>query len=391
MLLWGLVAGWVPSLRRGVKQQVVWLIFLSVALIKTLAVGSVGAAVEDVLGTNGDVVVQHLLAIVAAVNLLRFITLIADRPTRSYHVLLGLGVAVALIVLFTLARDGVHSSAEELLAESETSPAVVAYWLVLEAYLGTALCMGCLLLWRVSRTVPMNLLRVGFWLMCAGTALNALFAVYKSAYIIANAAGVELPTGLVAAISDAMLPTAGLLIVSGVLLPASSFAWELLGLRLSMRALAPLWRTMRETFPDVILYVSEKLPSADGVLATARLRLYRTLIEIRDGMLELRGYVPPETIGEAREFLADRGVHGDQAAVLAEACWIEVALRRRHAGMRPCPGEWASIPGGADEREEANWLSKVSKARRTSRYPARFADSHWLSPPVSSRSPAPTP
>jgi hypothetical protein len=386
-----LVAGWLPSLRRGVKQQAVWLIFLSVALIKTLALSAVGAAVEGVLGTNGDTVAQHLLAIVAAVNLLRFISLIADRPTRTHHVLLGLGVAVTLIVLFALARDGVHSSAEELLADSETKPAVIAYWLVLEAYLGTALCMGALLLWRVSRTAPMSVLRVGLWLMSAGTALNALFAVYKSAYLIANAANVEMPTGLVVAISDTMLPTAGLLIVSGVLLPVGGFARELIALRLSMRALAPLWRTMRETFPDVILYVSAKLPSADGVLATARLRLYRRLIEIRDGMLELRGYVPPETIGEAREFLADRGVHGDQAAVLAEACWIEVALRRRHAGLRPCPGEWAPIPGGADEREEAKWLSKVSKAHRASRHPARFADSHRLSPPASSRSPAPTP
>ncbi|MCE7006441.1 hypothetical protein LWC34_26965 [Kibdelosporangium philippinense] len=386
MLLWGLVAGWLPSLRRGPKQRAVWLIFLPIAIIKTIAVEPVGAAIQSVLGTNGDTLVKHLLAVVASVSLLRFVALITDRRPRRYHVLLAMGVTAVLVGLFTVARDGIHSSAEDLLTESHISTPELGYWLLLEAYLATVLSTGCLLVWRVSRASPTNPLRIGMWLMGAGTALNFLFAVYKSAYIVAHAAGLPLPTDLVVAISDSMLPVSGLLIVAGVLVPGWGLARELVGLRRSMRALAPLWRTMRETFPEMILYVSEKLPSADGILATARLRLYRRLIEIRDGMLELRRYVPPQTPARAREFLAERGVRSEH---LAEACWIEVALRRKKAGEQPNFDGWTAMPGGADEREEARWLASVSRAHHVSRYPAEFADE--VNPSSSARSPAPTP
>ncbi|ALG07085.1 MAB_1171c family putative transporter [Kibdelosporangium phytohabitans] len=387
VLLWGLVAGWLPALRRGPKQRAVWRIFLAFAVIRTIALPPVTGAVQDVLGANADTLLQHLLAIVAGVNLLRFVAYITGRQPTRYQVLLGLSVALALVGLFALAGHGIHGSAEQLLAQRDTNPAVIAYWMLLEVYLGTVLCTGGLLIWRVSRASPTNLLRVGLWLMCVGAAINAVFAVYKSAYILANAAGLRMPTELVAAISDSMLPLSGLLIVSGVLLPAWTVVRELVGLHRSMRALAPLWHTMRTTFPQVILYVSERLPIADGVLATARLRLYRRLIEIRDGMLELRQYVPPGVHGEAVEYLATQGIHGHQAAVLAEACWIEVALRRKQAGTQPCRGCWPSMAGGADEHEEAKWLAAVSTAHHLSPHPGQFAG---ITPVSSSRSPAPT-
>ena len=388
MVLWGLVIGWLPAVRRGRRQRAVWRIFLSFAVLRTIAFAPVTGMVNAALGANADTLLQNLLAIVAGVNLLWFVAYMTGRPPGRSPLVLGVSVALTLAALFVLTGDDIHGSAAQLLAERESSPAVVAYWLLLEAYLGTVLCTGGLLIWRVSRASPTNLLRVGLWLMCAGAAVNALFAVYKSAYILANAAGVDMPTGVVAAISDRMLPVSGLLIVSGVLLPTWTLARELAGIRRSMRALAPLWHTMRTTFPQVILYVSERLPSADGLLATARLRLYRRLIEIRDGMLELRQYVPSGTVGQATEYLATKGVHGHQAAVLAEACWIEVALRRKNLGALPCRGAWPSVPGGADEQEEARWLAEVGTALLLSPHPARFAR---LTQAYAARSPAPTP
>lgn len=388
VVLWGLVLGWLPALRRGPRQRAVWRIFLSFAVIRTIAFPPVAGVVDAVLGANADTLLQNLLAIAAGVSLLRFVAYMTGRPPGRAQLVLGLGVALTLVALFLLTGNGIHGSAELLLAERESSPAVVAYWMLLEAYLGTVLCSGGLLIWRVSRASPTNLLRVGLWLMCAGAAVNALFAVYKSAYVVANAAGVDMPTGVVAAVSDRMLPVSGLLIVSGVLLPTWTLAREMLGIRRSMRALAPLWHTMRTAFPQVILYVSERLPSADGPLATARLRLYRRLIEIRDGMLELRQYVPTGTVGQAVAYLATKGVHGHQAAVLAEACWIEIALRRKNMGARPCVGSWPPVPGGADEHEEARWLAEVGTALLLSPHPARFAR---LTQAFAARSPAPTP
>jgi Family of unknown function (DUF6545) len=336
--------------------------------------------IDGVLGTNANTLVQHLLGIVAAVGLLRFISLISgaydERPrAKAVQAFLGLGVAAALILLFAISSDGIHSSADELIASPIVRPTTVVYWLLMELYLGVALWMGMVLIWRVSRTSPTNLLRVGLWIMVAGAALNVVFAVYKSAYIVLHVGGVDLPKS-VATISNYMLLTSNLLTVIGVSLPAWTMARKLVQAKRSLRALAPLWQTMRATFPDMILYVSEKLPTADGMLATARLRLYRRLIEIRDGMLELRGHVPASVTTDALAYLAEQGIEGEQAAVLAEACWIEVALRRVRAGRQPGGAQPAepAVQGGANEQEEARWLSKVSQAHARSPYPGQFAD-----------------
>jgi hypothetical protein len=380
VLLWGLVVGWLPAVRRGAKQRALWLIFLSLALAKTVTLGSVADGINSTFGSNANTLAQHLLGILAAVALLRFISLISgaydERPrAKAVQLFLGVGVAAALILLFAISSDVIHSSADALLASPIVQPVTVVYWLLMEAYLGTALYMGGMLIWRVSKASPTNLLRVGLWLMVAGAALNVLFAVYKSAYILLHAAGTDLPK-IVATVSNYMLSTSNLLTVIGVSLPAFTAARSLVRAQRSLRALAPLWQTMRETFPDMILYVSEKLPSADGMLATARLRLYRRLIEIRDGMLELRGYIPATVHSDALAYLAEKGIQGDEASVLAEACWIEVALRRVRAGEKPegNPAAGSSIEGGENEEEEARWLSRVSQAHARSPHPKDFAD-----------------
>lgn len=373
-----------------------WTIFLLLASVKTVALDPVVNWINDTAGVHdANTLVQHMIGIAAAITLLRFISLISgayeQRPrAKAFQLGTGLVVAAALAVFFTVTDDGVYSSADELLASPIAEPATIAYWMLLEAYLGVALTMGGLLLWRVSRGTPTNLLRVGLWLMCAGVALNALFAVYKSAYVLAHAAGVDLPTDAVIAISTNMVLAANLMMVAGVALPAWTAAGKVIEARRSMRALAPLWHTIRATFPGMILPVPRKLPTAEGILATARLRLYRRLIEIRDGMLELRGYVPAGVTAEALAYLTDKGVDAGEAAVLAEACWIEVALREVESGATGGnPGE-SELHGGDSVEEEVAWLSRVSRAHSRSPYPAQFADWREVTP-ASSRSPAPTP
>lgn len=396
VLLWSLVLAWLPALRRGAIQRALWTIFLMLALVKTVALDPIVGWINETAGVHdANTLVQHLIGITAATALLRFISLISgayeQRPrAKALQLVTGLVVAVGLSVFFTITDDGVYSSADELLASPIAEPATIAYWMLLEVYLGIALTMGGLLLWRVSRVTPMSLLRVGLWLMCAGVALNALFAVYKSAYVLAHAAGVGMPTGTIVAISTNMMLVANLLMVSGVAVPAWTAAAKVVEVRRSMRALAPLWQTIRATFPEMILPVPRELPTAEGILATARLRLYRRLIEIRDGMLELRGYVPAGVTAEALAYLKDKGVSDEEAAVLAEACWIEVALREVRSGATGGkPGDVTSMHGGDNVAEEVAWLSRVSQAHSRSPHPAQFAGWREVTP-ASVRSPAPT-
>jgi len=80
------------------------------------------------------------------------------------------------------------------------------------------------------------------------------------------------------------------------------------------------------------------------------LRVYRRVIEIRDGMLALRDYLP-----------ADVAPADDPAVTEARA--IALALRHRAAGdPAGPPGAWA--PVGPDMADEVAWLSRVSVAYR---------------------------
>jgi hypothetical protein len=123
---------------------------------------------------------------------------------------------------------------------------------------------------------------------------------------------------------------------------------------------------MRTAFPEVVL-----VPSPRFAVDDVRLRLYRRVIEVRDGMLALRDHLPPDAIVQARAFLAGRG---QDTPALAEACGIELALHRFRSGepAQPGPARWARV--GPDLADEVTWLRAVSLGLRRPE-PAAFTAS----------------
>jgi hypothetical protein len=117
----------------------------------------------------------------------------------------------------------------------------------------------------------------------------------------------------------------------------------------SLVVLRPLWTAIRDAFPEIILVVPGRAAFERGGADNGQLRLYRRVIEIRDGMLALRPHLP-----------ASFAPGGDPA--VAEARGIALALHRRAAGEPPevNPGAWA--PVGPDVPDEVAWLSRVSAA-----------------------------
>ncbi|MEV6304755.1 DUF6545 domain-containing protein [Actinoplanes sp. NPDC051861] len=113
--------------------------------------------------------------------------------------------------------------------------------------------------------------------------------------------------------------------------------------------LRPLWSAMRSAFPEVVLWRPARSAVELRGVAGVRLRLYRRVIEIRDGMLALRDHLPAGTAPEG---------------AAAEARAIAAALSRLAAGEPPAdpPGRWA--PVGPDMADEIAWLSRVSVAYR---------------------------
>jgi Family of unknown function (DUF6545) len=103
---------------------------------------------------------------------------------------------------------------------------------------------------------------------------------------------------------------------------------------------------------------------ADAIAGPAgdpRIRLIRRTAEIRDAALALRGYVPPDTVAEARRVLAAYRLSGEALDTATEACWLGLAVRAVQAGA-PARNLAHLLPGRSTLREDACWLAEVAAA-----------------------------
>jgi hypothetical protein len=128
------------------------------------------------------------------------------------------------------------------------------------------------------------------------------------------------------------------------------------------RRLHPLWRDLRDASPAIALHRSTRS------LTNAHYRLYRRVIEIRDGVVSLRGYgdraVSPQLRGPCGTARDD-----DQRAATM-AAELKVALRAKAAGAvagsshRSGVTSTESLDGGSgvDLVSEAAWLTRVARA-----------------------------
>jgi hypothetical protein len=155
----------------------------------------------------------------------------------------------------------------------------------------------------------------------------------------------------------------GLFVLAGSLVPAVYPVWRRTVHWVQMyrahRELYPLWSALREITPEIAL---DPAPSEFHDRLRVRdldFRLYRRIIEIRDGRLALRPFLDADVARHAREDALRSGLtDGDmEAAVEARvlAAGIESAREKRQPANVPA----ASQDGGKDFMSEVEWLLRV--------------------------------
>ncbi|MFI7539981.1 MAB_1171c family putative transporter [Actinoplanes sp. NPDC049599] len=369
VLLWGMVLVRLPTLFRDAQQRAIWATLCTLALAKTVATPGVNKPVAELIPEAQ--VLPHLLGVVTAYFLLRFITLIThyDRahPQASrFQLLLAASVLVALITLLLATPGGIKTGGSELMSTTATAPTAAAYWVVLNGYLGTVLAIATALFWRIGRSAPARLLRNSLRAIAAGTFLVTLYAVVKTGAIVAHSSfGVTFPVDSIEPAANALRTIGTIVALIGALVPASGKVRTAVRAYRALWALRPLWRVMRKTFPEVILFPRRRALLELAGVDEVQLRLYRRVIEIRDGMLTLRDYLPAGALAEARGYVGDN-------PALVEACGITLALARHRSGAAATEhgDRWATI--GGNVQDEVAWLSAVSAAFRRQE-PATFA------------------
>lgn len=129
------------------------------------------------------------------------------------------------------------------------------------------------------------------------------------------------------------------------------------------RRLYPLWRDLYKAFPGIALHPPTRS------MTHLNYRLYRRVIEIRDGLLALRSYRDPEVRIRARQCGEAAGLTGDELRAAVAAAQLKAAVKAKAQG-RVVP---ANSRGSADDRQifelrrgndlptEAAWLGQIAR------------------------------
>ena len=132
------------------------------------------------------------------------------------------------------------------------------------------------------------------------------------------------------------------------------------------RRLYPLWHDLCRASPG---FASPPTWS----LADLNYRLYRRVIEIRDGFLALRPYRDPEVVRRALQCGKAVGLAGDELRAAAAAAQLRAALTAKAEGGLPAPsgdcaddGEIFELGRGKGLAGEAAWLAQIAHAYTTS-------------------------
>jgi hypothetical protein len=344
-VLWATVLAQFPSHRNVPLRRAVWYTMVLLAAIGTLNLPAIGTRLDAATGLpNLADVAQHVLAIATATLgwYCAEQVLGAVRPrtgwSRRLQTALPTATVAALLVLFALSPARTHPIDTALYTDFPMQyaahPGVFAYWLILAVYLGTTFALIGRLAWRYGRRAGRTPLGCGLVLIAAGMVAGLCYLGYGTSVVAARAAGVggsfiSTSPAIIQGLFGALI----VLVAVGSFLPASGYCPLIrrVAAYWSLRQLYPLWAGLCQAVPGIAL---DPVPAwADRIdPRDLQVRLYRRVIEIRDGYMAL---IPVDVPGIEDLVRAASGPHELSAAdraTLAAATQLELARRAELRG-----------------------------------------------------------
>ncbi len=369
-VLWIAVLAQFPSHRNAPLRRAVWYTIALLAAIGTLDLPAIGARLDTATGLpNAADVAQHVLAITAATLGRYCAEQVIGGPRRRTRLsgwaqtVLPAATVAAMLVLFALSPARTHPTDTarytDFPMQYAAHPAAFAYWLIFAVYLGTAFTLIAQLAWRYGRRAGRTPLGCGLVLIAAGMVAGLGYVGYSTAVVAARAAGAQgafigTAPGIIQGLFGALI----VLVAVGSLLPATGYCPLLrrLALYRSLRRLYPLWAGLCQAVPGIALdpvpVWADRLDPRD-----LQMRLYRRVIEIRDGYLALTPVAVPGIEDVIRAAAGrDRLGPADQGT-LAAAVQLELA---RRAELRGDSGGLGGL-GGLDGLACGDGLPSVNR------------------------------
>jgi uncharacterized protein DUF6545 len=344
-VLWATVVAQFPSHRNVPLRRSVWYTMVLLAAIGTLNLPAIGARLDTATGLpNLADVAQHVLAITAA-TLGRYCAeqvLGAARPrtrwSRRLQTALPAATVATLLVLFALSPARAHPTDTALYTDFPMQyaahPGVFAYWLILAVYLGTTFALIAQLAWRYGRRAGRTPLGCGLLLIAGGMVAGLGYLGVATGVVAAHAAGahgrfIHTAPGYIQSLFGAMI----VLVAVGSFLPASGYCPFIrrVAAYWSLRQLYPLWAGLCQAVPGIALDPvpdwADRLDPRD-----LQVRLYRRVIEIRDGYMALTPVDVPGIDDLVRDVSGPHELSAADRATLAAATQLELARRAELRG-----------------------------------------------------------
>lgn len=365
--LWAVVFVRAPQGIPRREQRPLWLALVMIALAMSLHLEPVTEALGRVLGGEHRVdLATHLLSIVDAAAVLWFVCGAAGRH-RHTRLVFGSALAVMAVLVALDAAAPVHAR-----NRIDPSPAAAgvpdAYWWLFFAFHLLADTTCGFVCWAYGLPGTPRPLRYGLRLFGTGILLASLLWVCKLLYLATR--------------SDALAPLFPLItgcealcMAAGAVLPEVARVRECLCHLRTHRQLEPLWRDVTAVAPDVVLGPGSL---RRAVALPVHLRMYRRVIEIRDALIVLRGYVTPAARDLAERLVTDHGVRGASAEATVAACCIAAALQAKRDGQLPEPREAGftgpEARGLAQEVEQLLLIASAYRSPAVQAYRAELGD-----------------
>ncbi|MBF8184939.1 hypothetical protein ITP53_04125 [Nonomuraea sp. K274] len=192
---------------------------------------------------------------------------------------------MGVLLLSSGSRDDVGAS---FLAVYGGNHLVVCFYLIFLSYIVTVLIGTLRLAWRYKNYAQQQYLRVGMYLLVAGDICGLVYSLYLGGTVVMSYLSLPLPPGATTYAATYLGLGALLLVLSGPTIsiwgPRLATPWRAATQQRALRQLHPLWLALTTAMPYVRRQPTHTLSDAVGY------RLYRRVIEIRDGLLILEPY-----------------------------------------------------------------------------------------------------
>lgn len=344
VLLWGAALSRIPAARRSHSQRMLWGAFTGLAMSRVFSAAPVVEWLDAVTRTEVATLGRHLTGLASATCLLAYVEVISrgDRRSRAAWIWPAAAVVVVVLVGMFAARGGRIYWVDGAFAPGETATSGRVYLAVFDAWLMYCLGMAAVLFAGYARVAP-PLLRAGLVLstvgMVAGVINRAHVMVVNVAHLLDPATGWR---------EIGVLHRATFLVcIVGITAGTSIPAWRAAAVRMrqlrALRELQPLWEALTAQYPAVAL----------GMRGTIQTRLFRRVVEIRDGMLTLTSVAEPPAGDDPRQV----------------AAWVASTLAQAEQGHGAATLS-GRIPGpdfAGDVEKESVWLRQVAAEFQTIR------------------------